>query len=488
MVQAALLTLALTATTASEIDERVERVVSGLLPETALRNRWGAPARLSDRMASSHTPGVSIAVVNDGRIEWARAFGFAEAGKPVTERTLFQAGSISKPIFALAAVRLAQEGKLSLDEDVGAYLKSWKVPATGRFQPRTTLRQLLTHSAGLTVHGFPGYGTDEPLPTVVQVLDGSPPANTDPVRVNILPGVQFRYSGGGITVAQLAITDLLGRPFSQLMRELILDPIGMADSTYEQPLPPILAGRAATAHPWKGRPLPGRWHVYPEMAAAGLWTTPSDLARAGIEVQKALKGESAVLAREGAAEMLTPQIQDDMGIGFFLEGKGETLRFGHGGWDEGFVAKALFYRERGQGAVVMVNSNEGAGILDEVLRAVAKEYAWPAFFEEEKKPAAVAATILDGYAGDYTGKFGLRVRVAREGDAVSLKVGEQPAITLRPESDVRFFSADLDTAVSFQKNEGGDVTALTLDQGGRQISAERASTPVAKAFDPRSDR
>jgi len=477
MVHSALLILALTATTPSEIDSRVERVVSGLLPRTTLRNRWAAPARLSDRMAHYHTPGLSIAVVNDGRIEWARAFGSAEAGKPLTERTLFQAGSISKPIFALAAVRLAQEGKLSLDEDVGGYLKSWKVPATGGFQPRITLRQLLTHSAGLSVHGFPGYGTDEPLPTVVQVLDGSPPANTDPVRVNILPGVQFRYSGGGITVAQLAITELLGRPFPKLMRELILEPIGMADSTYEQPLPPALAARAATAHPWKGRPLPGRWHVYPEMAAAGLWTTPWDLARAGIEVQKALKGEHAVLTRERAAEMLTPQIQDDMGIGFFLEGKGETMRFGHGGWDEGFVARAVFYKEGGRGAVVMINSNEGAAILDEVLRAVATEYAWPGFFDEEEKPAPVAATLLDGYVGEYTGKFGLRVGVAREGDALSLKVGEQPALTLRPESDVRFFSADLDTAVSFQKKDAGAVTGLTLEQGGRQVSADRVAVP-----------
>jgi CubicO group peptidase (beta-lactamase class C family) len=375
---------------------------------------------------------------------------------------------------------LAQQGKLSLDEDVGVYLKSWKVPPTGSFQPRITFRQLLTHSAGLSVHGFPGYGTDEPLPTVVQVLDGAPPANTDPVRVNILPGVQFRYSGGGTTVAQLAVTELQGRPFPALMRELILDPIGMADSTYEQPLPPPLAARAATAHPWKGRPLPGRWHVYPEMAAAGLWTTPSDLARAGMEVQRALQGQQAVLTRERAEEMLTPQIQDDMGIGFFLEGKGEATRFGHGGWDEGFVARAVFYKEGGRGAVVMVNSNEGAEIIDEVLRAVAKEYAWPGFFEEDKKPAAVAATLLDEYAGEYNGKFGLRVRVAREGDVLSLKLGEQPAITLRPESDVRFFSADLDTAVSFQKNDAGAVTGLTFDQGGRQVSADRVGGPAVQ--------
>jgi CubicO group peptidase (beta-lactamase class C family) len=481
MVPAALLILGLASAPTAAIDQRVERIVNGLLPDTTRRNRWAAPARLSDRMAHYHTPGVSLAVVTDGRVEWARAFGSAGAGQPLTDRTLFQAGSISKPVFALAVMRLAQDGKVNLDEDVGAYLKSWKVPATGAFQPRITLRQLLTHSAGLSVHGFPGYGADEPLPTVVQVLDGAPPANTDPVRVNMLPGVQFRYSGGGTTVGQLAVTDLLGRPFPQIMRELVLQPMGMVDSTYEQPLPPMAAARAATAHPWKGRPLPGRFHVYPEMAAAGLWTTPSDLARAGIEVQKALKGESALLTRDRAREMLTPQIGEDMGIGFFLEGKGDGMRFGHGGWDEGFVARAVFYKEGGRGAVVMINSNEGAGIIDEILRAVAKEYAWPGFFEPEKNAAAVAADVLDGLAGDYTGKFGLRVRVARRGDTLALQVGEQPAIALRPESHVRFFSADLDTAVSFQKSEAGVVTGLTIEQGGRQTAVERVVGSVTQS-------
>ncbi|OFV88654.1 MAG: hypothetical protein A2V74_00360 [Acidobacteria bacterium RBG_16_70_10] len=483
MMPSALLTVVLAAAP-PEVEARVERVVSGLLPETAFRNRWGAPARLADRMAHYHTAGLSIAVVNEGRIEWARGFGVAEAGTPVTERTLFQAGSISKPVFALAVVRLAQQGRLSLDEDVGRYLKSWTVPASGGFQPRITLRQLLTHSAGLTVHGFPGYATTETLPTVVQVLDGSPPANTMPVRVNMLPGVQFRYSGGGTTVAQLAVTDLLGKPFPQIMWELLLDPIGMSDSTYEQPLPAARAAQAATAHPWKGRPLPGRFYVYPEMAAAGLWTTPSDLARAGIELQKALRGESAVLSKERAAEMLTPRIQDDMGVGFFLEGKGETVRFGHGGWDEGFVAKATFYKDRGLGAVVMINSNEGAAVLDEVLRAVATEYAWPGFFEEDKKPATVAPAVLEAYTGEYAGKFGLRVRVAGQGDGLALSVGDQPALALRAESEARFFAADLDTAVSFQKSETGVVTGLTLDQGGRQISASRASAAPEENLPP----
>src|ERR1043166_3612680 len=145
--------------TPDEIEHRIERVISGLLPETAFINRYGAKAALKERMAFYHTPGVSIAVVNHYKIEWARGFGLKEWGKraPVTEMTLFQAGSISKPIFALAVMRLIEEARLDLDEDVNRYLTSWKVPPNGSWQPRITLRQLLSHSAGLTVHGFPGY-------------------------------------------------------------------------------------------------------------------------------------------------------------------------------------------------------------------------------------------------------------------------------------------------------------------------------------------
>lgn len=248
-----------------EIRKRIERVVDGLLATTAAEGRFAEPAKLADRMAYRQTPGVSIAVVNGFELEWACGFGVREKGKPepVTPATLFQAGSISKPIFALAAMRLVEEGKLGLDDDVNQRLTSWKIPATGGWQPRVTLRQILSHSAGLTVHGFPGYGVEERIPTVVEVLDGRPPANTARVEVNILPGVQFRYAGGGTTVAQQLVTDVLARPFPRILRELVLDPLGMKDSTYEQPLPPDRAAAAAAAHPWKSRPLAGRWHIYP---------------------------------------------------------------------------------------------------------------------------------------------------------------------------------------------------------------------------------
>src|SRR5215212_5602959 len=268
-----------------EIRKRIERVVNGLLPTTATDGRFGDPVKLSDRMAYYHTPGVSIAVINNGELEWACGFGVREQGKPeaVTPETLFQAASISKPIFALGVLRLVEQGRLDLDEDVNQRLTSWKIPPVGTWQPRITLRQILSHSAGLTVHGFRGYGVDEPLPTVIDVLEGRPPASSRPVVVNILPGLQFRYSGGGIMVAQQLVTDVLGKPFPQIMQALVLDPLGLKHSTFEQRLSPARAAVAATAHPFKGRPVPGRWHVYTELAAGGMWTTASDLARIGLE-------------------------------------------------------------------------------------------------------------------------------------------------------------------------------------------------------------
>ena len=312
-------------------EQRIERVINHLVPQTAFKDRYGAPASLHEQLARYHTPGVSIAVINNCEIEWARGFGICEAGKPaqVTPTTLFQAGSISKPVFALAVMHLVQQDRLDLDEDINVYLKSWQVPANGGWQPRITLRQVLSHSAGLTVHGFPGYQSSEPVPTVPQILSGEPPANTEKVEVNILPGLQIRYSGGGTTVAQQALVDTLGRPFPEIMRTLVLDPLGMIDSTYEQPLPDDWATRAATAHPSKGIPLRGKHHIYPEMAAAGLWTTATDLAKVGVELLTGLRDKPhSLLAKETIEAMLSPQLpgqregEDDfVGLSFFCSGK-----------------------------------------------------------------------------------------------------------------------------------------------------------------------
>lgn len=239
-----------------DIEQRITRITSHLQVETAIEGQFRSDS-LHQRMQYYHTPGLSVAVINDGKLEWARGFGVKETtgNDSVDIHTLFQAGSVSKPVFAMAVMKLKQEGVIDLDIDVNQYLHSWKVPANDDWQPVLTLRQLLSHTAGTTVHGFPGYMKGEQIPSVSQVLNGSGPANTSAVQVNILPGTQFRYSGGGITIAQLTISDHLRKPFHALIRETLFDPLHLPYSTYQQPLPKVQEQLASTAFPWKGQPL-----------------------------------------------------------------------------------------------------------------------------------------------------------------------------------------------------------------------------------------
>ena len=243
------------------------------------------------------------------------------------------------------------------------------------------------------MHGFGGYPADAPVPTTVQVLDGEKPANSAAVVPNVIPGSLWRYSGGGFTVMQLLLSDVTGKPFPALLSELVLKPVGMADSTYEQPLPAASRATAATGHRTDGKPLPGLYHTYPEMAAAGLWTTPTDLARYLIEIQKARRGESSVLSAE-TARLMTTAVKGGYGLGLSLQGAGPTASFGHGGSNEGFKCQMTAFLDQGQGAVIMTNGDQGARLGAEILRAIAREYGWPAFKPREKTPVPIAPEAL----------------------------------------------------------------------------------------------
>jgi CubicO group peptidase (beta-lactamase class C family) len=433
-------------------------------------------------LAYYHTPGVSLAVINDFKVEWARGFGVRDARfkSKVTARTLFQAASISKAAFALGVMRLVQEGRLSLDEDINQYLSAWRVPANDGWQPRLSLRQLLSHTAGLTVDGFPGYQASEPLPAVPQILSGESPANTPKVEVNILTGTQFRYSGGGTTVAQQAVVDQLKQPFPQIMRELVLEPLGLADSTYEQPLPKRRAKTAATAHPWDGIPLRGKFHTYPEMAAHGLWTTAADLAKVGVELLNVLHDRKppALLTKATIETMLLPQLDSQtagegeyFGLGLFCAGQDDGFHFGHDGANAGFSSRMRFYRNLGQGAVILINSNEGYPLLDELTQAIASEYEWPDALPKEKAAAGLAN--LQDYTGLYVSKAGAQFRVGVTGGSLTLQAGQQPPLPIFSSSDTEFFARALNTLVRFEKGDNAGVVSLTVSQEGNQIKADK---------------
>jgi len=461
------------------LEARVHRVEHGLLPSVLIQGAPPAPMELAERMRFYKVPGVSVAVIAEGRVEWARGYGVKEAGKsdPVTPDTMFQAGSISKPVAALAALRLVQDGRLDLDENVNAKLVSWHVPENDfTREQKVTLRRLLSHSAGLTVHGFPGYAADAPVPTLVQVLDGGKPANTDAIRVDTVPGTQWRYSGGGYTIMQQLLIDVAKKPFPTLLRERVIAPLGLRHSTYEQPLPASFAALAATAHN-EGQPIKGRWHTYPEMAAAGLWTTPTDLALIAIEIQRALAGRSdKILAPAMARQMVTAQIKNH-GLGPAVEGTGATAHFSHGGVDEGFEAFWVAYETTGKGAVVMTNGEGGTALAMETIRAIAREYGWPDYAPRERSLAAVDPQKLAAYVGTYefhpTPAVTIEFLVTSvQGRLYTLREGT-PKTEWLPFSETEFFRTDSETTLRFVRDEQGHVSELLIDQGGDVYRGQR---------------
>jgi CubicO group peptidase (beta-lactamase class C family) len=462
---------------ASGVEARIARVENGLLRAIVIR---GEPSgmRLEDRMAFHKVPGVSIAVINGSRVEWAKGYGVMEAGTDgaVGPETLFQAASISKPVAALAALRTVEKGLVGLDEDVNSKLRSWKVPENEfTAAKKVTLRRLLSHTAGLTVHGFRGYASGEPVPTLPQVLDGVSPANSGPIRVDIVPGFRFRYSGGGYTVMQQLLIDLYDRPFPEIMKELVLDPLGMTRSTYEQPLAEVLLGQAAAGHRADGEPVKGLRHTYPEMAAAGLWTTPSDLARFAIEIMKARSGhQSRTISAATAEEMLAP-VLGGYGLGLTIRKEGRSWSFGHGGANEGFKCQLIAYPELGMGAAVMTNGDAGSDLGMEILRAISAEYGWGDLLPKEKVLASIPAEIYDRCAGRYRLDTGPELDLSRDADGLVMRVTGLPVSRVYPESETAFFVPGLDAELTFIPNPAGGFDEIDILYQGRRMKATRSA-------------
>ena len=326
-------------------------------------------------------PGMSIAVIRDFDIHWTRGYGVADvsSGAKVDPDTLFQAASISKPVAAMAVLKAVQDGRFTLDQDVNTILTSWKVPASEHTakQP-VTLRGLLSHTSGTDDgFGFPGYKPGAPVPTLVQILNGEKPSNVRQVVVARTPLTAFKYSGGGITLVQLLMTDALKRPFQQMMHDTVLAPIGMRQSAYEQPLSPERDKNAARAHDRTGAARDAKWHVYPELAAAGLWTTSPDLARFGIELQKSLQGTSnRVLNRATAQEMASPVGVGPFAIGMQMDKIGEGWYLNHGGSNWGFQCLLFVHKTKGYGFAAMSNADSGGRLIAEMRQRVAAAYKW----------------------------------------------------------------------------------------------------------------
>ena len=445
--------------TAAEIKQVEENLCTWV--KTQDIDKW----TLEERMEYYGVNGVSIAVVKDYKILWAKGYGFADVSekRKVDENTLFQAASISKSLNALGVLKLAQDKKIDLDSDINNYLKSWKFPYdTLSKGKKITVANLLSHTGGTTVHGFPGYTPGKKLPSTINILNGEKPANTEAVRSEAVPGEKFNYSGGGTTITQLIITDVAGQTYADYMWQNVLQPIGMTASSYDQPSKKP-ASLLATGYYTDGTKIKGKYHVYPEQAAAGLWTTPADLCKYIIEMQLSLKGNSnKVLTQENTNKMVTPVLpKSEAGLGVFIEKKGSDSYFQHGGANEGFRCQYYGSLENGNGVVVMVNSDNGS-IINEIINSVAQTYNWPDYYEPVTKTVvSLPENTLNEYAGKYKNDEASFSIIKKDGNLyIQLRdVTQRMYFT----SETEFFRMENPNSPKFIRSEEGKVKGIMFN-------------------------
>ncbi|MBX3239654.1 MAG: serine hydrolase [Chitinophagaceae bacterium] len=430
---------------------------------------------LADRMKSNHINGVSVALIKDYKIEWAKGYGWADSAeqRPVTTSTLFQAGSISKSLNGVGILKLVQESKLNLDSDINIYLKSWKFPYDSLSKgKKITIADLLRHTAGLTVHGFDGYERGDTIPTLIQILNGEKPANSRAIRSMYEPSLKYQYSGGGTTVSQLILQDVTGQPYDTYMWNNVLNPMGMINSFYAQPPPAGKENLLATGYHNDGTEVKGKYHIYPEQAAAGLWTTPTDLAKYIIETQLSLQGKSnKVLSPETTRLRLTTYIDSSSALGVFIIKKGNEKYFNHDGSDEGFVAAYFGSMENGNGAVVMANTDNWS-LLSEVVNSLASVYNWKDFYTPIiKKVVTVNNEILKSYVGNYK-LYRNTLNVTLEKEGLVLRFDNKTKYKIYFTSDTDFFMLEMaGSEVKFTKDKNNKVIGFDIDDNGRKVQA-----------------
>ena len=448
------------------------------LRRTMLVEGQGNSFTLASRMEHYRVPGVSVAIIDRCRIVDARGFGASAGdGAAVTKNTLFQAGSLSKSITAVAALKLVEKGKLQLDNEVRPLVPSWiaKNSPAGSTSA-VTLRRLLNHTAGLNEIGGVGYDRGAPLPTLAQIINGSPPANTPPIRVETAPGTKWTYSSGGYYLIQALMTGTTGKSFQRLVQELVFEPAGMRASSFAQPLDGSQSRRAANANGPDGTPMPGGWRVNPELAAAGLWTTPADLARFLIALSHDIRGEGQNLLSHGSVEQMMAAGPRNWGLGVELGSKDGPRRIGHTGHNTGYVSEYVMYPDSCQGAVVMTNGDEGGWLITETLRAIADTYHWP---EPRLSTVHSAMPMTDAIARRFVGTYRLRdfptekFTISRKADGglYWARVGHVGR-DLLPEQSGRLFSPDSQMTMDVADPTAERATTILVGFGGGKNVAE----------------
>lgn len=400
-------------TTTMAIEKRIKEIEerTGFVKYTVSGHRYTS---IEERMKHFNIRGMSMALIHNYTVEWVKSYGWAdeETGKRATPQTLFMPGSISKSLNALAFLKLYEQGKLNLFCDINQYLTSWKFNydnsiVKGR---KITLAQLLSHSAGLNVHGFGyrGYELTDTLPRISEILDGKKPAHSPRIVSVSEPGKKYEYSGGGTMVSQQVLMDITGQPYDAYLYQHVLLPLNMTGSFFTQPPPPekisLLASgySVATGH----QRLPNKFPVQPEQAAAGLWTTAGDLANMVVNLQRALRGDAHTFLNRSTVDlMLTPYNDQEATMGFFITHVNGEPYFQHDAGNPGFSGKFIGSLSHGNGLVVLINSDDGQDFMEELTRTVASVYHWHGYDtlakEEKIQSVEISNAQRDQIVGIY---------------------------------------------------------------------------------------
>jgi len=453
-----------------------QAVVSGLMPAVLFAGEPEPRWSLVERMRRYRVPGVGIAVIDHGVIVWRGAYGLRNGSSKVTPHTVFQAASISKPLAATVALLLVQDHRLDLDAGVNAQLHAWQLPSSGGFTPDgVTLRRLLSHNAGIGVHGFPGYAAGTALPDERQILDGLPPANSPPIRLVQAPGSGYRYSGGGYQIAQRLMENVTGRPFADLAEHVLLGPLHLRRTAYAANLPPQFAADVATGHDYDGHPVPGGWHRYPELAAAALWSTPDDLARYLAALMHAWQGHAdGPLTPALAHQMLTPAIEG-MGLGLGVHGEGAARLVDQAGSTVGYRTYLIGFPARGQGAVIMTNGDGGGDLIRELCRSLARVYHWPGFDARHETLVYLTPAALGALAGDYRMRdYGFTLTLTPHGQKLVGTTPRGSRYTFRPVAPRRFVAVEDGAELVFDGHAPGRLQVWGMQ--GEKVAA-RPDTP-----------
>jgi CubicO group peptidase (beta-lactamase class C family) len=428
---------------------RLAAVADHLTRYVVLKNSTRQYMQLASQMESLHVPAVSMAAIRNGQIDWAQAYGVTSlGGERATAGTLFGAASMSKPVVAAGVLRLVEDGKVDLDTDVNRYLKRWKVPENAfTTEKKVTVRELLNHTSGIGTHNGEIYDPSQPIPTFLQLLDGEKPARSPAVRVEAPPAMKFAYSNGGYLVLALLIEDVTGETFAKYMKRAVLDPLGMKDSTFDAPLPPAWARRGATGYWEDGKSgIPPAKFVAANLAAGGLWTTPTDLAKFLIEIQREYEGASHRVLHQPTAQLLARPGLGGWGLGFRVQGSPENSLLSHEG--SGVFQDDMLIYLHGNGFIVMTSGGGGGALADELIRSAGIVYGFTDFRPLERTAIEVSPEILSRYPGTYG-----FVKVAMDGGTLAAEIpeGSQPQ-TLHAESPTHFFVLDGPQELQFDTN------------------------------------